>query len=157
MKGPAYKFLGLYSDKTSDGKGAEYTDIKIVRKVLRCGDYSILGHEHRVTVERKTVVDFIASSLNNHEWFDGKLKNMSEYTYSAVVVEGTLQEALALTQNSKSLYRAVLVWTFRYPSVHWWFMQNRRDAEICTFRILMQYWRCYVTAETSLYYSAMEE
>ena len=64
---------------------------------------------------------------------------------AAVVVEAEWSEVLGSppphTQlTPKTVYRSVIAWQQRYPSIHWWFCADRRLAEVTTFRILERWW-----------------
>jgi hypothetical protein len=43
--------------------------------------------------------------------------------------------------NPKTIFRSVIAWQQRYPSVHWWFCPGRRFAEVTTYRILERFWK----------------
>ncbi len=142
----AYTFEGIVSDKTSYGAGDRFS-VATKRKQLHYGDYSIVGYSNLITVERKTVLDFIQSASTRHDWFDGKMARMNDLQYAAVVVEGTMRRCIQASKKpglGKTLFRSVLAWNFRYQNVHWYFMDDRRDAEICTFRFLERYWKLYI-------------
>lgn len=143
---PAYEFKNIISDKTSYGKGSPFY-IQTTRRVMSCGDYAIEGWDHRCVVERKTVPDFLQSAVGRHEWFDGCLKRMATTReIAAVIVEGTLATCYKQCRKNlnKPLFRSVLSWTHRYPNVHWFFMENRRDAELATFRFLEMWYRHHI-------------
>lgn len=61
-----------------------------VRKKLDTGDYSIEGLEDKITVERKSLDDFVNSVIPNRGWkrFQKELRRMQELERSCIVVEG---------------------------------------------------------------------
>lgn len=65
-----------------------------VTRHLRTGDYSISGLEEVLTVERKSLGDFINTVI--HEWlrFRKELYRMSSMDAACVVVEATLDDVL---------------------------------------------------------------
>lgn len=116
------------------------------------GDYSILGHEGLVHVERKSLEDAHSTILGwgeRRERFESELKNLAAMEAAAVVVESSLEELVATApqygrrtagENAKTLFRQVLAWQQDYR-VPWVFAGNRQLAELTTFRVLERYWR----------------
>jgi DNA excision repair protein ERCC-4 len=131
------------------------------------GDYSIKGYEPsrkdnpsnpRVSVERKSIEDCIGTVLgfaSRRERFKNELEQLAEMESACVVVEGTMGAVLAAVQqegektreqNMKTLYRSWIAFTQEYR-VPWWFCDDRRMAEITTFRWLERFWRKQREAE----------
>lgn len=149
---PAWTFANIYSDRTSEGKGMPIV-VPISRMVLEHGDYTIAYHSDGIVVERKTVADFIASLTSRHKWFSQKVDAMSQaVAHPCIVAEGTMGQMAAACKASdqlKTIQRTIISWKFRYPKVHWFMMDGRRPAEICTFRLLERYWKLFVTQEVT--------
>ena len=62
--------------------------LKIIYKALKHGDYSILDYEHRVTIERKMMSDFISYIGSEREKHTiPKLEAMKDFYFKALVVE----------------------------------------------------------------------
>lgn len=116
------------------------------------GDYSILDHQGRCHIERKSVDDAHGTILGwgeRRERFERELEFLGSIECAAVVVEGSFGQVLAevkargkksIDENRKTLHRQVLAWQQDYR-VPWVFCDNRRLAEITTFRMLDRYWR----------------
>lgn len=116
------------------------------------GDYSILGHEGCVHVERKALEDAHSTILgwgDRRERFEAELENLSSMDTAAVVLECSFEELIATapqhgkrtaSENAKTLFRQVLAWQQDYRAP-WIFAGNRQLAELATFRILERYWR----------------
>lgn len=123
------------------------------------GDYSIIGHEKEVCVERKTVNDYISTVLGwnkeretaetiRRERFESELGNLSE-ACSCVVVEGDYLETLgscfdtpnkSATINAKIVDRSTLAYMqdFRVPII---FAGSREAAERVTLRWFVRWWK----------------
>lgn len=115
------------------------------REYLPTGDYSLVGFETKICVERKSVNDLYCSCGKNRERFEREIVRMADFQYAAIVCEGDWQTILRdppifSKLNSKSLVASLLAWQQRY-GVHFWPCPNRLFAEKITFRILDRYYR----------------
>lgn len=113
---------------------------------LKTGDYSIVGLEDLVTIERKSVADLLGSITAGRDRFEREFQRMQEMEFAAVVIEGEFSEVLghissSTKMNPKTLPSTIDAWTIRYPRVHWKFCMNRRHAEIQTLRLLYRFWK----------------
>jgi DNA excision repair protein ERCC-4 len=61
--------------------------VATVRRALPAGDYSLDGYEQRITVERKSLADYIRSVIQQRERFGRELRTLAGYDFAAVVVE----------------------------------------------------------------------
>ncbi|MBM3956857.1 MAG: hypothetical protein FJ313_02250 [Gemmatimonadetes bacterium] len=61
--------------------------LRTVRGTLETGDYSILGLEHIVAVERKSLSDLVACVGRERERFERELQRLLAYPVRAMVVE----------------------------------------------------------------------
>lgn len=126
------------------------------------GDYSILGLEDEVGIERKSIADAQSTVLGwqtksekdrqlagHRDRFKQELKNLSAMPCCAVIVEGELGEVLdtmpqwgerTAEQNRMYFNRSLLSWGMRYR-VPWYFMRSRHMAEVEAFRLMDMYWR----------------
>lgn len=59
----------------------------VVRKGLKTGDYSILGFEDKIIIERKSPIDLFGSLGKGHDRFKRELKRAQSLEYFAIVVE----------------------------------------------------------------------
>lgn len=133
-----YTFEGMHADAD-----AKYTPLAVptARATLKTGDYAILGLESAIAIERKSVADLVGTVLGGRERWEAELERMQDYHASAVVVEGQIGDvALYVREGTKgkikSVSRSMLAWSIRFPGTHWWFLPNRRAAEVWTFRLL---------------------
>lgn len=120
--------------------------VRVVTSNLYVGDYTVLGLEDRVIVERKTFDDLYGSF---GKW---KRENMIErvglmdgYDFAAVVVECDYVTAMGGHPYSKvhprSLSGTIVALKQRYKGVHWEFMPDRECGERMTFRILERFYQ----------------
>ncbi|MCP4680075.1 MAG: hypothetical protein GY854_32200 [Deltaproteobacteria bacterium] len=68
--------------------------IRVVRRALPAGDYSIEGHESTVAVERKSLDDFASTVIHSRGRFRKELKLLESYDAACVVVEAGLRDIL---------------------------------------------------------------
>lgn len=64
------------------------------RATLQAGDYSIVGLEDRVAVERKSKADFVGTIVQSWTRFQRELGRLESFDVAAVVVECDLAEIL---------------------------------------------------------------
>jgi ERCC4-type nuclease len=114
-----------------------------VKKTLSAGDYSIVGHESRVSVERKQVCELCGIVGKGRERFERELTKLSEYEYAAIVIEGRLFDVLQPNPFSNVPPRAVInslvSWSIRF-GVHVFFADSRRYGMAITHRILERFY-----------------
>jgi DNA excision repair protein ERCC-4 len=140
-----YEFTTLRSNVR---QGGGLLLVPIVRKRLAVGDYSILGHEDTVVIERKSLDD-LYQSLPRRANFIGRLVQMNQLQFAAVVIEATwLQIAseppFCSRMNPLSVVRSLLAWTVRYPHVHWIPAGSRAAGEAITYRLLEAFHRDHI-------------
>lgn len=61
-------------------------------QTLATGDYSILGMEHLVCLERKSLGDLIGTLMHNRERFFRQCERMTEFKYRAILVEASYED-----------------------------------------------------------------
>ena len=92
----------------------DLSPLRVVRGTLTTSDYSIVGLENHVAIERKSLPDLIGCIGAERERFERELKRMQAYPVRAVVVEATWAELLAGGWRSKVTPQAatgsVLAW-----------------------------------------------
>ena len=113
----------------------------ITRK-LHTGDYSIEGYEYQVCVERKTKIDAYQTFGKGRTRFIKELQRMSEFEYSAIVIESSLSSFLVppyfSRMNPKSCIMSLISWSIKY-GVHVYFADNRELGMKLTKNILEKY------------------
>jgi ERCC4-type nuclease len=81
--------------------------VETLRRALPVGDYSLDGYECSVTVERKSLEDFVGSVITHRARFSRELAALAEYDLGCIVVEGTLSDVLAHRYRSGAHPHAV--------------------------------------------------
>jgi ERCC4-type nuclease len=66
--------------------------VTVVRGTLHTGDYSLLGHESAVCLERKALDDLVGSVIQDRERFERELARMREFAFKCVLIEGSLAD-----------------------------------------------------------------
>lgn len=123
--------------------------IRTQRKGLPTGDYSILGMENRISIERKEMGDFFHCCGGDRERFagpGGQLDRLNQMECGIMMVEASMDMIMRGHRESQldpeSVRGSVIAWQQDYyPNVHWWFCGGKRLAEVTTFRILDRWWR----------------
>lgn len=138
-----FSFAGLIAD-AADGGGP--FRVPTQRVTLKSGDYSLVGFEGRIAIERKSLADLYSTLGQGRDRFERELARLNELEVAAVVVEAGWDEVLTAPPfrselPPKVVHRSVIAWQQRFRNVHWNFMCDRRLTEITTFRILERYWR----------------
>lgn len=119
--------------------------VRTERKGLATGDYSIVGHENQIAIERKEKGDCFHCMGADRERFEKQVQRLSELPHGYVIVEADWLSVFAGHPQSqlrpKVIHRTVISWTLRYPTVNWFFAPTRAFAEATCFRLLESYWK----------------
>jgi DNA excision repair protein ERCC-4 len=113
-------------------------------KALPAGDYSLVGYEDQVAVERKTKADAYASLGRERARFKREFERLAALRYAAVVIEASLEDFLhppPFTQmNPKAAVNTLIGWSVKYR-VCVFFAGGRATGKAVTYRILEKYLR----------------
>jgi len=63
--------------------------LKTIKGTLTTGDYSVLGLEHEIAIERKSLDDLLGCIGQRRDEFDRCIKRMLAYPVRAVIVEAS--------------------------------------------------------------------
>jgi len=137
-----FRFLGLRAD-AADGNAPLF--INTIQNTLKAGDYSLVGYEDLIAVERKSMADLFGTLGRGRNRFVRELERLSTFQFAAVVVEGDWTEVVTNPPprsqlRPRTVVRSVIAWQQRFPTVHWWFAPDRDFAEAVCFRILQRFW-----------------
>jgi hypothetical protein len=137
-----YTFANIEAD-AQEGKGI--LAVKTKYDTLQTGDYSLVGHEHEVAIERKSKEDAYQTFGANRDRFERELTRLAEMHFAAVVIEdswdGLLRRPPAYTKlNPKIIFRSIIAWEQRY-GVHFHTCPGKRFAERLTLRMLQRWWK----------------
>lgn len=138
-----YRFTGITDDKTGQD-----IIVPLRHVALKSGDYSIVGLEDLIAVERKSLKDFYMSISAERERFEREIARLYEtQRFALVVIEGDWNELMQPESfckvSPKTAVRTIQSWSIRYPTVHWKWLPNRRVAEVYTYRQLEMFWRIW--------------
>jgi len=116
------------------------------RKTLPSGDYSIIGLEDRIAIERKTKEDAYSSLGQGRARFERELQRLARFDYAAIVIEASLPEFLQVPafsrMNPKAAAASIVAWSVRYR-VCVFFAGDRRHGNAITRQLLEKYWRYF--------------
>lgn len=114
------------------------------RQTLKTGDYSLVGFERRICVERKSKLDLYKSVTHDRQRFERELQRMSRMQRACVIVECSVAEIQMGTEISRvspeNIVLTAIAWSGRYR-VPWFFMPDRAEAERATYDFLRFAWR----------------
>jgi DNA excision repair protein ERCC-4 len=79
-----------------------------ITKRLPVGDYTILGMEHEIAIERKTIIDLVSSVIQKRGDFIEKCHRMKEFKKRCLVIEGSLSALKSPYPDSQAHPNAVL-------------------------------------------------
>lgn len=113
---------------------------------LTAGDYSIVGMESMVAIERKSKADLFHSLGKGRERFEREMERLSMLDWAAVVVEAQFSSILSRppklsSMNPRAVESTIINWSVKYPTIHWFPCMSRRHAEGTTFRLLERFWK----------------
>jgi ERCC4-type nuclease len=121
-----------------DGSG-----LQTVRIGLSTADYSVVGLEAKVAIERKMLQDFVSCCTHERPRFWRELERLKLYPIKAVVVEGTIDQILMGqfrgAANPRSIVASALaiVIDHQIPVL---FSGSRQQGERCTLWMLRRAW-----------------
>ena len=124
---------------------AWFRDLEHVRRALPCGDYSIVGGELLVGIERKAVPDLLACVGRERERFERMLSRWatSGVRWRWLVVEGSLDEIEIETMRAihgrrvtvSHVVGSLRSWAMRFGIVPW-LARSPVDAERFAWSVL---------------------
>jgi DNA excision repair protein ERCC-4 len=103
--------------------------IKCIRGTLYTGDYSAVGMEDDIALERKSLQDFLGCVGSNRDRFERELIRLRGYPVSGVFIEGTWDDVDAGIWRSKLTPKQVFntVWAWQtYYRVPFFFLGTRQ-------------------------------
>ena len=93
---------------TREQSPLDLSPLRTIRKTLVAGDYSILGLESIVSVERKSLMDLVACTGAERGRFAREVRRLLGYPVRALVVEATWQQVEAGRWRSRTKPSAVI-------------------------------------------------
>jgi len=143
-----WTFQGLRADARQSHKPL---NVQWEWVALAAGDYSIVGMETEVAIERKSLADLFGSVGSGHERFRREHERLAAYQFAAVVVEAGWSDVLFRPPGyskvkPKVIFRTAMQWSVRY-GVQWHLVggrdanESRVLAEHAAYRLLSEYWK----------------
>ena len=116
----------------------------MVKAGLETGDYSLLGHETRIAVERKRPEEMFLCVGKERKRFERELERFVGFEYAAIVIEGNLGDMIRpsafSTVSPKTVINSLVSWSVRF-NVHVYFCGTRNLARTLTYRLLQKFWK----------------
>jgi len=110
-----------------------------VKATLKTGDYSVIGLEDRVAIERKAHSDLLMCIGSDRDRFRDQVTRLGELDFGAVVIEPSIRGIIEGTTLSKmkpaSVINTCLSWSVRY-GVPFLFAGSREIAQALTGNLL---------------------
>lgn len=124
--------------------GEQFENVEVQEGGLSTGDYSLVGLESRVAVERKSLPDFIGSISSGRQRFECELVRARGLDAFMVVVEAPFSDVVAGNYRSRMQPKAATQTIFSFMSRYrttFHFAQSRAWAEYATYHFLRHYAR----------------
>lgn len=114
-----------------------------VRSALKTGDYSLIGLETAIAIERKSLNDFIGCITASRERFENELSRADSLERFWVVIEASLtaiEQGLYRSRvKPESVLGTLAAWSNRHK-VSFVFADNRQTGQKMTERLLKHAW-----------------
>jgi ERCC4-type nuclease len=129
-----------------------------VIQTLPVGDYSVIGMEKHVIIERKRFGEFYNCLTNDRERFEREILRAGEFLHRLhVIVEASLWQVITGTfddcdypsqANPAAIRGTIIAWEGRYPWVRFAFPGSRDGAILWADHILRKSWSDFVLGLT---------
>ncbi|HRR45284.1 MAG TPA: ERCC4 domain-containing protein [Mesotoga sp.] len=114
-----------------------------VRKALKQGDYSVVGFEDKVAIERKNMADLLSSLGSDRKRFEKELERLEGYEWKGLVIEGTETEIYVPSRFSSihpnSVYQSICSMEVR--GFHVYYAKDREKARWWVLSRLAKYYK----------------
>jgi ERCC4-type nuclease len=102
----------------------------IIYKKLDQGDYSVLGFEDRIAIERKSISDLLSVIGKNRERFEREIARLKDYWWKGLLIEGTEKDIYDIHRFSSvhpnARYHSLA--SFEIRGLHIYYAEDRRKA-----------------------------
>ena len=119
-------------------------DIPMVRSLLKAGDYSILGFEQMISIERKKTNDLFMCLGHERERFKRELEKLQDYERKWLLIEDREEEVLQsqpYSQMHPNAVRQSLVSIEIKMGIPVHYSGNKTNSEIWLLDRLVKYYR----------------
>ncbi len=111
---------------------------------LNTGDYSLVGGDHLIAIERKSLEDLTLSLSKGRDRLERELHRGRSLEYMALIIEASLSDIINHNYRSqmepKAVVQSLLAFSIRYR-LPIFFCENREYAQRITESILQKYSR----------------
>lgn len=150
-----WSFAGICS---GDGAASRTILVPTQVKSLGTGDYSIVGLEDEIAIERKSLTDLYATLGAGRSRFIRELERLDRFKVAMIIVETEWAAAFSKPPPRSQVPAAavqgsIIAWSQQFPKIHWWMLPRRSDAEIWAYWQLERFFRRH-TASLRLSYSS---
>ena len=110
------------------------------------GDYSILGFESRIAIERKSLGDLFGTVGGGRKRFEAELQRLAKLERADIVIEYDFGAMFndppkhSKEMSAQSVAASLIAWSIRY-GVYVWFGTDRENARSITLHILDKFWK----------------
>ena len=126
------------------GSWDAYFTAPSVRGTLKTGDFSLLGYDNKIAIERKELNDLIGCLTTNRDRFERELERSQEMDFFCVICEGSYRQlaegAYRSRMNPKSAIESISAFEIRYGT-HFLFAGNKELAAKKAESLLLKYHR----------------
>lgn len=120
---------------------------------LNVGDYSAVGLQDRIVVERKSMSDLVGSLTAGRKRFEEEFRRARSLDFFAVIVEGSLSEVLEGRYRSTALpeaiFQSVMSWTVRYGRA-FIFCETREIGAKTTESLILKFARSFLQSAADI-------
>jgi ERCC4-type nuclease len=118
-------------------------DVEVIRATLETSDYSLLGWEDQIGIERKGSLDELCNCFTqDRRRFEREMQSMKFFERAAVIIEDSFPNAMAGRYRSKltsnALIESICAFQIRY-NVAFCFTGNRLAGERLTYSLLSKF------------------
>lgn len=134
-------------------------EIRTVTRGLCSGDYSVAGYDSCIAIERKSVADLHSSVTRDNARFQRELQTLSNYTFAAVVVEGSRADVRRGHRYSTIPGDQVLATCATLEAKHrvpFHYAGSRIEAAAMTLELLRAAWRLAADERRRIETAALE-
>jgi len=118
--------------------------VEVFKQKLNTGDYSLVGYEDRVALERKSIDDLIGCLITGRDRFKRELERARELDHFAVIVECSMEDVVQGRYRSKlnphAALQSIIAFQARYGTSFIW-AGSRDRGEYMTYWMLEKYLR----------------
>lgn len=119
------------------------TDKYVVKKYLPAGDYSILGFEDIIAIERKNLSDLFASLTSERKRFEEEVERLESYVWKGLVIEAEEKEVLEPYEfsDTKPMQIFSSLCSLDIRGFHIYYAKSRKKAQDWVLSRLLKFYK----------------